>query len=537
MTWGLCFGFFYEEGTDSFFKLLSNGFYTGNHDYYFNLGILRYHSICYSFLYSKWPNTEWYDVFTFFHLVLLTVAIILALKLIWKRYVWLLLLVIISLFLEQFFLVQLTRLAFLITGLAVLVLTSDCDDRKQSSSLLLFFLVLYGGLIRIDSSVLAMVIVAPAIVVFLLRFQSQKKLTPVVVALVLITLLSYSYTVPLTDVDQKYDTIRPYTYTLWDYRGPAVDHTNLSPLQLGIISVFERKFFDDSQVINEAFFVDAGIDGMDKRFDGIRNQFENGIRYLPEFFRFGYKDLFKYSWSIALFLGFIATTTLRLVPNKRIYFLLLSLWPLSVIMILAVFFKLESRIVSPIVLLSIIQGTLLFKDHMVVGTRVIDIIGVLPIIPILYGAVMVKNDVQVRSELFQVELSDIYASTESPLFVTMNVLEQAHSALTFQAHAPMPSLYSIHNAHVSMYPSYRKKMFDLTNGKDFKSYLGYLSNCDHCLVLSSRYRIETLQMFVDLCYTDSQYFFQEICSGKSEEIDALNDLGYGLFSIRIKTYE
>ena len=233
----------------------------------------------------------------------------------------------------------------------------------------------------------------------------------------------------------------------------------------------------------------------------------------------------------------MVTTSLRVVPNKRAYFLLVSLWPICIILILAVFFKLESRIVSPIILLGVAQCVVLFKNHIKGTTRVTDIIGVLPIIPILYGSVSVKNEVQARSELFQKELSDIYASTESPLFVTMNVLEQAHSALTFQAHAPMPSLYSIHNAHVSMYPSYQKKMFELTNGKDFKSYLGYLSNCDGCLVLSSRYRIETLQMFADLCYTDSQYFFQEVCSKKFAEVDALNDLGYGLFSVRIKTHE
>lgn len=514
-SWFLLVGFYYEEGTDSYFKLLANGFYTDEPEHFYNLGILRYHSFIFKPLYIVVPAMEWYDVFTVLHVSFgVYIYFLLCGKLLEKVSIGPLASTLIYLFsisglLEFLTFVQITRIAFLIAGGGYLFLYFSFSETKNKPVLktgsfwLSWFAIGYAALLRIEPVILLSLFFVPAAWLFMGVKSFGPFLRIHIPVFLVLTLVSVSYRISITPEDVYYARIRPYTYTLWDFKRSS-DNLRLNGNDSLVVQAVNSKFLMDTAQMNPAFFERIGLIPMDKSLGQIENYFTDIPYTLHKLWETRESILRDYGSYIPIAIALLVLVPLCIADARmRRQWILYQLWFLFFILGIAVFLKLEHRVIGPFFSINIFSIFVFLRVNESRGAK--PDLKLFLLCCILFGATFVLHckwfqKVKTESETIEAYaeyMERVYCPAYT-VFAELGFSERMGYRLFGPKYHP-ENYFSITNAHVFMYASYRQKMKELTGAADFVGYMDYLATHSSLLLVPSR------KMDMLLAYTNAVY--------------------------------
>ncbi|MCB9204957.1 MAG: hypothetical protein H6603_08275 [Flavobacteriales bacterium] len=521
---------FYEEGTDVYFKLVSNGFYTGVPDLFHNDGVLRYHAYLLRLLYEEIPGIEWYDVTTLFNLWLATclffVVLVLLGELFEKRVV-IPAVVLSAIFVDSVLLIQITRFSIIISGLSIsiLLILTYSESLTKKSLLILSGLILYGVLLRADTTVvLITALIVPVGVLArenptqFKHFFKRFKYTAFLVTSVFVVLF-YSYTLKLNGVDRAYDSIRPYTFTLWDYERD-LETSRLSDYDAAVIEAVRRKFLDDERVINESFFKRVGVIPLDKSPSFFSKYLAQVIPTISRFLN-GYHEMLNRFLIPLIILIIVPFLMFKL--NWRLF--ALQFWFVIVYMVITVFLKPELRVLSPLVMIFLLFECIILGAKTNRSSLEVLALTVITVISLSTSWLMYRENQSRYSRASEMLMGLSEVINTNTIVSTLGSGEFFDSRLSLKAQTLFDS-YSLHNGLVYLYSSYKNRMLALTGGECFIDHLLYCSNNSQCLFLSNHARLETLENYMSKVYGMPCSF-----TDVSNEFGVTTTDGFGLFKL------
>lgn len=529
--WTLLFGFYYEEGTDVYLKLIANGFYTGSPEILFNEGLLKAHGYLLQTFYITNANIEWYDILSFFHIGILILLFLYVLKSILRKQIGIKLIIlfpIVVLFLNSLFFIQSTRIAIMIGGILFIILFEKLNFQKFSFPILLFLVggIEYAALIRLDSVLLMFLFFIPFLIFSLLKSYKKAHVFTIGLLFLSIFLTNIYYQSDQLEVDLQYSKIKPYTYTLWDFERTPV--TSYSFKDSVIIESVKRKFLDDELVINKGFFEKAEILAIEKDKSNLLNVLSNSKQIFVDFWT---KKMFNYREYLPMLLLYVFLVIMfhfKISKSETKHFLFSQLWFMLLCGFIIVFLKPEFRVLSPFLAVNLLYLLNTFKLKPINKWNAL-------IINFMAMFVLVLNyskyeGIKENTQKFVSNISWLNSNySHKTLFTTLNIFDFANTQLVMNKPFQVANYYTIHNAQAYMYASYKKEMKLLTNSDNFIGYVSYISSCKECLLISSKYRIETLQNYLDAVYGKKYSFNLAIPLGKDNKIE-LND-NFNLYQI------
>ena len=364
---GAVWGFHYEEGTDSVMTVtMAALFKAETTNIVNNYGFHFLTSHIFKVLYRFSPAFPWYDWFILGLTFCATVNLYYLLRRGLKRwnpkgnlFISIPLYLLLSLWwAEHIALIQITRIAFLLGGTAMLILTQAFWYHKTLSRNLWLGIGLQNGfiLLALLSRIEPVMLLFPLLMPFAVLLHGWQKSSWVNMgkafapALLLAVLTSIGLNIPFNQEDEAYAKIRPYQFTLWDFEQPNLT-IDLADAKDSIIYLAARKsFLADPSQINEAFFQKINLNPQDKTPGQMLNYFKDPMGSLSKLGKFWKIFFARYpamvvSGLLLMLLGFIVLSKKE--TSIQLRYVLAQLGFLGVLCGVMAFMKMEDRVFAP----------------------------------------------------------------------------------------------------------------------------------------------------------------------------------------------
>ncbi len=345
--------FYFETGNDVFSKLIASGTFTGVPE-----GVISSYgsavllSDLYAALYRCVPNVPWFDLFNLlFNSVVVAHAWIL-LKPIWaQKQIGLSLLVIAIILLlgQNIILSEPTRIGILLSGTSLMLLFTNSKPDTVLKVIIQLFVII-GFLIRIEAGILAFVLLQ--MIGFLYAPCRKSFILQNLPLYFAVSLLLIFINIPRNDAEERYLSIRPYQFSLWDFY-PEHEHLNLENYSDSVKLLTSKQFFlADEQGLSDDFFERIGIVAVDKTPVYLLNYFQNPVVQKNKFLNYAEVYLEDFLLFIILWLTVFITTVVF--SRNKIKCIIIFLLGLSSLIALAFFMKMEERLFYPLICLNIL---------------------------------------------------------------------------------------------------------------------------------------------------------------------------------------
>lgn len=348
-------GFFFETGSDVYVNLIQRGTFTAYGEGVLNnYGIYIFLTHWFAKLQALLPQFNSLYVFILISFILIT-ANLMYFSLhnlkgwnVFAKFILAFCLMLMGV--HCLYSVETARTSMLLTGSSSLILFLLWRENKLTTLNYLFFfgMSVLGLLIRIESAILILALVLP--VGFFLSHRKIAYLKITFPYAIVVLILSHFLNTPLSDADKGYSALRPYQFGLWDYQLNDIDLDELSTRDAIIYETASNFFIADPKHINPTFFERIGIEQADKTLAGILRLFKhtkpskiysfyqsNKAQILPLFIVYG---------SLILYLLIFSSRPLTV--------LYITIYAMSIILVVACLMKMELRIFHPILFLAIL---------------------------------------------------------------------------------------------------------------------------------------------------------------------------------------
>ena len=520
--------FYYEDGEDPYLVMLAKGEFAGgpqNIPNSFGVWIgLTYVLKC---LFQCCAGLDWYAVLMTLGYSLLILQLIRIFPLLFdttERFLsrWPAIVVLggcAILFGEHFFLWQLTRLSFFLSGLAILNMWLDLLAKepvgnyklKQAFHLLCFT---YAGLIRLEPAVLNLVFWLPLMGLGLLNGVRIRNYLVLLLPVGIILTLSFIVNTPFNKIDKDYLDFRRYQFSLLDFQQP-VNTLKIADAKDSVIYYAAKKaFLCDRQQVNPAFFDRIGILPMDKTPRSIPYYLQN-LSSAPAKIKISvFKLLAWNSGFTLLYFIFLITGGLVVYDNQRKnlgWYLLVQLYPIMLYLAITALMKMENRVLVPMMwcalLQSIIAISMLARENVKDRRPVLPVLlAMLIILPIVsFDSVKIFNRWNARkTETVEMGklIESVSAKPEKYVVINGNTLGRLYpqpynTPQLFRAKTPL----SIDNFMLFLSPGYPVYMQSVCGTSDLRGVFQFMSaHKDEVLIIGQTSRMDLLQQYFKTVY-------------------------------------
>jgi hypothetical protein len=340
--------FYYETGNDVHARIVSSGIFSGLPEGLLSsYGCFVLLSDLYAWLSIRCPSVNWFDLFGIFFLaVTMSQCILIIINSGIKENIYFKAvgLSVLSVLLMNVIQSEPTRTSLILSGSSLLLLYQF--DRKFPVFLRLwiYLMIIAGMLIRIESGLLALIIVQlSAYLTQPYKLSIFKKSLPINILTILLLIF---VNLPRNAAEARYLEIRPYQFTLWDYHQNhegVVLKTTADTIKL---STAKQSFLADEEALSPSFFQSIHLKQTDKTPGDLLNYFQSmpeQAKRMVEYFEKYVIGYFFLSAAFVLFLFFMWNKVKRPVNLLK----QCALFALS-IMLIAFFMKMEWRLYYPL---------------------------------------------------------------------------------------------------------------------------------------------------------------------------------------------
>lgn len=259
----IVFPFYYETGSESHFKIIASGIFTGNPQGIFNsFGAHIIIGKVMAFFYRIIPNFYWYDFFicSLFGILIGHILLIFSVG---KNAGNSFKILIVGIFLFSsinFIILDPTRLSLLLVATSIILLLNFNMSLTLRFWVLMMFII--GVLIRVETGVLAVIFVTIAEIAY--KGFSKRYFRKFSYFYIILILILGFINLPVNDEEVQYLKIRPYQFALWDYYNEFPEVVLESESDSVIFYSATKSFMADESKINEDFFKRVGLNTTDK---------------------------------------------------------------------------------------------------------------------------------------------------------------------------------------------------------------------------------------------------------------------------------
>lgn len=499
--------FYYETGSESHFKIIYSGVFSGNPQGIFkSFGAHIFIGDIISFLYNQFPVVKWYDIFI--------------------SVVYGILIGQVSLLFNSFF--TKSNLAFKVITVSILIFlfqnVINLDPLRISlflsvSSLLillnyklsyflkvwLFLMFVLGLLVRIESGVLALVFVTLAELFYkgFNRFQYKKFSLYYIVLFLLLCLIN----LPNSEEDEEYLRIRPYQFALWDYynKYPEVKFESKSDSVIFYSTTYA--FMADREKINVDFFKRIGLKTTDKKPSDIVNyliMIPNQLDRLDDYF-YQYIICQSLLWLYLVLIIFLA----HFIYRRHIPNLLMTMTILSVLLIIAVIMKMEMRLffalLSLIVLLIYFYGSITKTSktsHIPMWLSII--VGVIVVVfSLKTTSQYIRYNTEYYQSMHQAKLEIAKLPASSLVFLDLATTIHWYSFL-FEDDVPLScQVIPLDNGLIYLTKGHQQKLKTIFDCLEFECYMDRIMNMNETYFLAVPERKNIIENYMLTVYDKS----------------------------------
>ena len=501
ISWVLLYETVYlAESTDSYFRISYSGFFTGGPESIqnnFGVHFLITHVICK--LYSLAPDVQWYGTFMICCAFIGVVNVsYLAKRLCWSisksnSFLFSIICAIATILVlyEGVVLISMTYWSLILSISALLNTFVYVNSRsKEFKGFPVFFVSLQvavfiiGMMIRTEPAALSILLATPLLLVLKSRSQVLSNFLFVSPFIGIVIASSILLNIVFSEKDANYIQFRPYQFFLWDFSDPNF-RIEFANVQDSIIYSCSRDFFSaDEKVFNAATFDRIGIQKMDKHPKYWRaylanlnsKKFWHAVSFYQESFPY-----MRWKWALVVFFMLsISVFFLRIGWVSALTFALLISFELLTLVLISVFMKMETRLLTPFLFAVILITLVLYADvsanakqganHSIL--RFFFVIGVCVI------SVFNKEQVNIRMQYFEnAALNGEYIlsrivqmNPDKTIVFDSGLLTTVYTRAFDTFHLPDYHKYvSIDSGLLYLYPSYKKHMKSVTGASTFEN--------------------------------------------------------------------
>ncbi|MCO5249559.1 MAG: hypothetical protein M9887_11510 [Chitinophagales bacterium] len=284
------FPFYYDKGTESHFKIITSGVFSGKPQGIFNsFGTHIQLDKWRAFFYTYFPSIDWNDIsIVILNGILLGQLFLLLTPFLKKKTLPSFLLFFAAIvFISQSFIQQdPLPLSLLLCSTSMLLILNFRLSKILYAWILFIFLL--GLFVRIESGVLAVLIVTLSD--YLYKGVNKRQFRNLFIFYAILLSVLVLVNLPINKEDADYLKMRPYQFALWDYynKYPEVQVTNLSDSVIFYSAT--QAFMTDKTKTNEAFYRKIKLNSTDKTPKDFLNyivkipyQLNRAVDYFNEF--------------------------------------------------------------------------------------------------------------------------------------------------------------------------------------------------------------------------------------------------------------
>jgi hypothetical protein len=348
------FPFFYETGNDVHARIVSSGTFSGLPEGLLSsYGCFVLLSKAYAGLTIWFPAINWFDLFGIFFLSVMVCHFIILLRIvtfgkdIYFKVAGISVMLLLLLNLVQS---EPTRTGMLISGSSLLLLYKFDQRLSPALRIWIYSMIISGLLIRVESGLLALVLVQlSAYITQQDKLSIFKKSLPVnLLTVILLIFINW----PTNAAEGRYLDIRPYQFTLWDYHN---EHDNVilnSKTDTVKLATAKRSFLADEEALSPSFFESIRLQPTDKTPGDLLNYFQNTPEQtarMAEYFEkyvLGYPFLSVAYILLLLFLWNRVGSPVKILTQSVLFLISIA--------VIAFFMKMEWRLYYPLLSLSLL---------------------------------------------------------------------------------------------------------------------------------------------------------------------------------------
>jgi hypothetical protein len=349
-------GFIYDGGSDVYTERLISGYITSVPEHFmFTFGFHLFTGYLLKWCYVLFPNFPWYDSWS-----LLLILFAYGLGALWlkakleKQYSWLILPLYSLLMFENIRYIEITKTAYFLSLFSLLHLLLPAKLLTKKSKLFFILSFTLGLFTRCEAGFLAILTSIPMVVSFSYplnilgiknMIQQYFLLAPILVFTVLVL------NVPWTSEDELYLKIRPYQFTLWDFKEADNTYCAENSKDSTILFAAQNSFMADTKNMNADFFKKNCVIAKDKTLFSLQNYFRDSSQLVSKFSIGLSLQLHKY-WSAFFFLlTVLVASAIPRNERKTIFvpLLIFSSYALILIISIAALMKTEDHVMLPLI--------------------------------------------------------------------------------------------------------------------------------------------------------------------------------------------
>ncbi|HWB62640.1 MAG TPA: hypothetical protein VG603_03945 [Chitinophagales bacterium] len=370
--------FYYEEGTEPYFTILTRGDFTGRPEsipnpYGFWMGIT--HVMKYLYIINN--NFDWYAFFLLIGYLMLLIQLKPIVAIVGHTYKantpkWLFSASVIIgafAFSQNLVVWQGTRMPLLLAGAALFNMFNTITKKAPASKKRILtqgwntLCFIYAAISRNEPAMLAVGIFVPFFLITCWLKPKIKSYAWPVVSFLTIGGMAVLLNIPFNQTDAQYLAFRKYQFTLWDFKQPLQTLHLKTNADSVTIAAANTQFQNDTNRINTAFFHRIGLLPLDKTPASMPYYFEN-LTGVGKKLKERSQRMFEHHYAL-IFLYLLLTIFIPLLYNgakeaKRWYWLA-NTYFVAMYLGLAIFMKMESRLFVPMLWCFILQNLVWFS--------------------------------------------------------------------------------------------------------------------------------------------------------------------------------